>query len=241
MKLMKAFGAVLVLSAVTATAQEPAGTVAPVSRDTLVELATLLSEDTAEDGHLAARIRQVDETFTFTGIGVSFSYETRWSRDRSSGTAYPVVDRVYTDSGAQHAGIRPGDRIISVNGDAVGEVRFSPAGQVGDVKVIAELVAASPSPVPLIVERDGKRFTASALKGRVRREVPPYVSANLALWTASLGTLRPDAAAFGVRVSSVTDGDAPEFLQELWREGMELRLRSARLLANIGITEEDIY
>jgi regulator of sigma E protease len=67
----------------------------------------------------------------------------------------PIVSRVLEGSSAQHAGIQPGDRIVSFNGDnnpAWDDIR-------GDVMVVED----QPKPRQLVIERGGERLPVSVV------------------------------------------------------------------------------
>jgi regulator of sigma E protease len=92
--------------------------------------------------------RDLDEEAVYREIGLA---PRQWA-------IAPVIGAVSPDSGAAHAGIKPGDRILSVDGEKIADWR--------DVPDAIQKLATPDKPLMLQIERDGQTLVVAATPKR---------------------------------------------------------------------------
>ena len=99
-----------------------------------------------------------DMSGSFSGIGVVVQYEYL--------TEIMTVTDVYIDSGAEDAGILPGDIIKKVNG--------TPSTELGYQKTVNQIRGEEGTRVNITVERDGQEITFEVVRKKVVEETVRY-------------------------------------------------------------------
>jgi regulator of sigma E protease len=104
----------------------------------------------------------------------------------------PIIDEVLPDKPAAKAGLRSGDRIVSINGEPVTDFE--------DVRMMISMNAGTP--LPVVYERDGVRRTTVLTPERENSDYGPVGRAGISYMIEPVvGRVEPDspAAAAGVR------------------------------------------
>ena len=139
-------------------------------------------------------VRRMSET-SFTGIGIRMS--------RPSATEPPIVVEVFQGSPAARAGLRPGDRVVAVDGKQTLGLSLT--------EVISSVRGRQGTPVVVSISRGG----APALDARITRAPVEAPRVEAAVWAGVIGVLR---------IRSFGEG-TPEMVQQFLVQGRNRGVR----------------
>jgi len=129
-----------------------------------------------------------------------------------------VLYSVYVDSAAARAGIKPGDRLVTINGFTIESYQDGSENYRRSLLVeLVPVVDKAPQSFPIVVERKGETLVLTAIKKEFNREVDDFVAANRERWGVVFAGCRTELKNLEPAISGLR-GDESDIVvaKKLW-------------------------